>query len=126
VRAAYRAINSGDEERLLGLTASEIEIQASSGVLLDQGTYRGHEGVVAYGQNLREVWGNSLRVHVEDLIEHRDHVVVTARTSARGESSGAEVDSPVAHVWTIQAGKIVRFQTFARREEALEAVGLSE
>jgi uncharacterized protein len=126
VKAAYRAINSGDDEHLLGLAASDIEIQAASGVLLDQGTYRGHEGVVAYGRSLREVWGDSLRVHVEDFIEQRDHVVVTVRTSGTGKSSGAEVDIPVVHVWTIRAGEIVRFQTFRSQAEALEAVGLSE
>jgi uncharacterized protein len=126
VQAAYRAINDGDDERLLGLVASDIEIVASSGVLLDQGIYRGLEGSVAFRESLREVWGDSLRVQAEDFIEHRDHVVVMARTSARGKSSGAEVDLPVAHVWTIRDGKVVRFQTFARREEALEAVGLSE
>jgi ketosteroid isomerase-like protein len=125
VQAAYRAVNSGDTERLLGLAASDIEIQAS-GLMLDQGTYRGHEGAMAYGENLREVWGDSLHIHVEDFIEQGDHVVVLARTSARGKSSGAELDMPVAHVWTIRAGKIVRFQAFASRPDALEAAGLSE
>jgi ketosteroid isomerase-like protein len=125
VRAAYRAFNSGDAERLLGLVASDIEIQAS-GLMLDQGTYEGHEGVVAYRENLREVWGDSLHIHVEDFIEEGDNVVVMARTSARGKSSGAEVDIPLAHVWTIRAGKIIRFQPFANREEALETLGLSE
>ena len=125
VKAAYRAINSGDDQRLLGLAASDIEIEAS-GLMLDQGTYRGLEGALEYAASLRQVWGNSLRVHVDGFIEQRDHVVVTARTSARGKSSGAEVDIRVAHVWTIHDGKIVRFQTFANRDEALDTLGMSE
>jgi ketosteroid isomerase-like protein len=126
VKAAYRAINSGHDERLLGLAASDVELDVASGLLLDQGTYRGLEGVLEYAESLREVWGNSLRVQVEDYIEQRDHVVVLARISARGKSSGAEVEVPVAHVWTIRAGKIVQFQSFASREEALDTLGLSE
>ena len=125
VKAAYEAVNSGDEERLLALAASDIEIQAS-GVMLDQGTYRGHEGAVAYRESLREAWGDSLHIQPVDFTAQRDHVVVTGRTSGTGKSSGAEVDIPVAHAWTIRAGEIVRFQTFRSHAEALEAVGLSE
>ena len=125
VRAAYRAFNSGDAERLLGLVASDIEIQAS-GLMLDQGTYEGHEGVVAYGENLREVWGDSLHIHVEDFIEEGDNVVVMARTSARGKSSGAEVDIPLAHVWTIRDGRVASMHAFTHRTDALRAAGLEE
>jgi uncharacterized protein len=125
VQTASEAINNGDDERLLGLTASDIEIEASD-LLLDQGTFRGHDGAREYAESLREVWGNSLRIHAEDFIEHRDCVVVMARTSARGKTSGAEVEIPLAHIWTIRAGEVVRFQVFGSREEALEAAGLSE
>jgi uncharacterized protein len=125
VQQAYRAINDGDEEAGRKLAASDIEIEAS-GLLLDQSTYRGHEGLRAYTRNLRKVWGDSLRSHPEEFIEHEDHVVVLARTSAKGVGSGATTDALVAHVWTVRNRKIVRFQTFLSRDEALEAAGLRE
>src|SRR2546423_383654 len=98
VRGAYRALNNGDEEALLDLAATDIEIEAS-GLMLDQGTFRGHEGVVAYIEILREVWADSLRVQVEDVIEQRGRVLVMVRTTAKGKGSGAEVDAALAHVW---------------------------
>jgi ketosteroid isomerase-like protein len=94
--------------------------------MLDQGTYRGHDGIRAYVASLREVWGDSLRSFPESFVEHGDCVVVMARTSVKGMTSGVAIDAHVGHVWTIRAGKIARFQTFARHDEALEAAGLRE
>jgi uncharacterized protein len=125
VQQAYRAINDGDVEAGLKLAASDIEIEVS-GLFLDQGTFRGPEGLRAYTENLRKVWGDSLRSHPEEFIEHEDRVVVMTRTSATGQTSGATIDALLAHVWTIRGGKIVRFETFASRDEALEAAGLRE
>ena len=120
VREAYRTLNSGDDEAVLRLAASDVEIEAS-GLMLDQGTYRGHDGVRTYWEDLRKVWGDTLRSHPHEFVEHEDRVLVVARTSVTGESSGVTIDALVAHVWTIRDGKIVRFQTFASRDEALEA-----
>ena len=125
VKQAYRAINDGDLEAELKLAASDIEIEAS-GLLLDQGTYRGHEGLGDYNESLRRVWGDSPRTHPEEFIEHGERVLVMARSSATGQSSGVTVDALVAHVWTIRDGRVVRFETFGSREEALEAAGLKE
>jgi ketosteroid isomerase-like protein len=67
-----------------------------------------------------------VRSHPEQITEHGDRVLVIARTSAKGETSGVATDARVAHVWTIRGGKITRLQTFRTRDEALEAVGLRE
>ena len=40
--------------------------------------------------------------------------------------STAVVQNRIGQVWTMRDGKAVRCQVFAQREEALEAVGLSE
>ena len=125
VKQAYRAINEGDFEAAVKLAASDIEIKAS-GLMLDQGTYRGHDGIRAYNESLRKVWGDSLRSHPEEFIEHEDRVVVMSRSIATGQTSGVTIDALVAHVWTIRGGKVVQFETFGSRQEALEAAGLSE
>jgi uncharacterized protein len=124
VQAAYRAINDADEEAFVRLAASDFELE--SHLLLDQGTFHGHEGARAYAEALREAWGETLRSYPEDLTEHGDRVVVMALTSAKGTTSGAATEARVAHVWTIRGGKIARLQTFRNPDEALEAVGLRE
>jgi hypothetical protein len=45
---------------------------------------------------------------------------------ARGKTSGAEVDMRRGQVLTLRDGKVVRWRLFRTKEEALEAVGLSE
>jgi len=45
---------------------------------------------------------------------------------ARGKASGVEVDARGGHVWTLRAGRVVRWQVFGTKQEALEAAGLRE
>jgi ketosteroid isomerase-like protein len=114
VKQAYRALNDGDEEAGLKLAATDIEIEAS-GLMLDQGTYRGHEGVRAYNESLRKVWGDSLHSHPEEFIEHQDRVVVMSRHGAdqRGDDrcsrrprldDPSREDRPVRDVWEPRGG----------------------
>jgi ketosteroid isomerase-like protein len=51
---------------------------------------------------------------------------VFVRTSGTARQSGAPVEISVAHVFTLQDGRITRLEVFLDRHEALEAVGLSE
>lgn len=44
----------------------------------------------------------------------------------RGKGSGVEVEGDVAFVFTVRQGKLVRWQMFTSRAEALEAAGLAE
>ena len=53
--------------------------------MLDQGAYRGRDGIRAYLEDLNKVWGDSLRSHPEEFIEHEDRVVVMSRSTATGQ-----------------------------------------
>ena len=55
-----------------------------------------------------------------------DEVVVFLRFRGRARGSDAELEAPMAHVWTIRDGKATRLRQFLDRAQALEAVGLSE
>jgi ketosteroid isomerase-like protein len=73
-------------------------------------------------------WGGS-PIHFEperffDVDDER--VLVFARVSATGQESGAAVDSPVAHEFTIRGEQVVRFKAYLDRAAALEAAGLRE
>ena len=66
--------------------------------------------------------------HAEVVETHlaRDTVVASLHLAGRGGGSGVEMEEMDAHLFTIQNGRIVRWQNFADHSEALEAVGLSE
>jgi ketosteroid isomerase-like protein len=52
-------------------------------------------------------------------------VVVYVRDTGRIKGSDTEIDTRLIHVWTLTAGKIIRWQVFADEAQALEAAGLT-
>lgn len=54
-----------------------------------------------------------------------DEVVVLARYTGTGRGSGVPVAGEHGYVWTVRAGKAVRFQWFQSHREALEAAGVA-
>jgi ketosteroid isomerase-like protein len=65
-------------------------------------------------------------IELQELISVGDsRVVAVAKWSGRGRASGTPVDSAAAQVFTIRRAKVVCVETYATKEEALEAVGLS-
>ena len=75
----------------------------------------------------RETWEGWPTYEPKELIDAGDFVVARIRTSARGKSSGVEVDALVWNVWTFRDGQPIVFKYFGEdRAAALEAAGLSE
>jgi ketosteroid isomerase-like protein len=91
----------------------------------DGRVYRGHEGV-------RESWERWLEnfdewgFEVERISDHGNRVLVVAVEHGRGSVSEAEVSARNYMVFTLRAGKILRYQEFYDEAYALEAVGLRE
>ena len=79
---------------------------------------------------LRECWLDWLapyaeyRTEVEEAIDCGERVLVLQSSSGRLEGSPREVKLAPAVVYTVRDGKIVRFEPYADRAEALRAVGL--
>jgi hypothetical protein len=55
-----------------------------------------------------------------------DRILVFVLMRLRPTESDATFEERVAHLWTVGEGDAVRFEAFRERQEALEAVGLSE
>jgi ketosteroid isomerase-like protein len=86
-------------------------------------TYTGLDG-------FRESWLDWLapyaeyRTEVEEAIDCGERVLLLQSPSGRLEGSTKEVKIAPAVVYTVRDGKIARFEPYADRAEALEAVGL--
>ena len=52
-----------------------------------------------------------------------NQVAVVLRYTARGRSSGVEVEGRESALWTLRDGRVVRYAWFHDPQEALEAVG---
>ena len=86
---------------------------------------RGIDGMASVWRKTLQDWDDFHTGPIEELIEAGDQIVVFNRVGGRGRHSGVEVDSRRGAVFTFRAGKIARL-FLADREEALEAMGLSE
>jgi ketosteroid isomerase-like protein len=122
VRATFARLRRG--ESVLDVLAPNVVWEVRSGP--EQGEYGGIEVVAEYYRRYFGTW-EDFQVEIEEVRElPDDRVFVVARDSGRGRRSGVEVEMLVFQVWTLREGKVVRLQSFPSREQALEAVGLSE
>ena len=68
-----------------------------------------------------------MRNELDRIIELDDgRVLVFDRQIGRGRASGVVMEQEVASLFTFRSGKIVRWDGYWDRADALEAAGLSE
>jgi ketosteroid isomerase-like protein len=79
-------------------------------------------------QASRRYWGTwkDYRLDIEEVIDAGQSVVVIFREQGRGKSSGAPFDRQNPQLWTFRGDRIIRWESFQTRAEALEAAGLRE
>jgi ketosteroid isomerase-like protein len=126
VRRGFEALNARDLDRhYVEFFDPEVEWQTS----VEDPDAATHRGLQAYKRYL-EQWLESfdgLHADVEECIAiGGDRVFTWNRYTGRGRESGVPADWHLAIIFTIRDGKIVRAEEYFDRNEALEAVGLSE
>jgi ketosteroid isomerase-like protein len=88
--------------------------------------YRGAEGLTEGWRDWLEPY-ESYRLEIEDVIDAGDEdVVVPVRVSARTRRDGVLVERSPAAICTVNGRQIVRVRFYLDRDQALEAVELSE
>ena len=121
---AIRAFNERDLESLIAAFDPSVEFMPFVSGVTDE-PYRGTQGVRDWVAEVDE--GFEFYVsHIGRIEDHGDVALAVAELHGRGRKSGAEVRRPSVHIGRFRDGKVVWWQTFATREEALQAVGLSE
>jgi ketosteroid isomerase-like protein len=106
---------------------SEIEFSRIGAQTPDmEGRWRGLDEVsTAMREYLRAF--SDLRIEAERIIDlGRGRVLVLTRHTARGKQSGVPIEHEAGDLLTLRAGKVVRYDAYWNRADALEAAGLSE
>jgi hypothetical protein len=85
----------------------------------------GHAGAMRLRNEWRGAWDEH-NVGVEELIEAGEDVVAILHLTARGASSGAEVNVHLYGHFKLLDGAVIYFYEHQDRIEALKAVGLEE
>jgi uncharacterized protein len=124
LRVGYEAFNQGDWDTPTRFVHPEFELQTADRVV-NPGTYRGLDETRRFFEDLFEPF-EEVTVEPEEFFESGDQIVVFVAARLKPAGSTAEVENRIGHLWTMRDGKVVRLQVFPRREEALEAAGLSE
>jgi len=124
LRDGYAAFNRGDWDAGFGRAAADFEWETDAR-LPNAGVYRGRAELQRFFEDQAAPFESSV-IEPERFIVNGDRVVALVRVRRRPRGSNAEVEADIAHLWTFRDGEVIRGQAFAKREDALEAAGLSE
>ena len=118
-RAAYEAISQDDLEGYLALTDPDVEFNS----LIEGRSYRGHEGV-------REWWNNVIKslggvsLELEEVFDFDDHGYVKMVATANASDVG--VPQALWQAMRIEDGKVVWWGIFGAEDDARQALKLKK
>ena len=124
-RRLYAALSAGDTDALVALCDPSIEVH-SVFAAVSGAVYHGRDGARQWVEDLREAFGGRFRVEVETYFDLGEHTVAFGALHGRGGQSGAEVAMPAAGVTRWRDGLCVCQKAYARRDDALRDLGVSE
>ena len=117
----YAALNCGDVSVVLDLLDPDIEWH-EPGPSLEAGTHRGRNSFERFLRGWLESF-EGFRVQPERVVQRADQLVVVVRQTGTGRSSGVQVETRLAHVWTVADGKAVRWEAVPDLEVVLDDGG---
>ena len=113
VKNLYEAFARGDVPTVLGFFDPQIEWNEADNVrYADRNPYRGPMAVAegVFGRLIADV--DQFAAVPANFIDGGDRVVVEGRYKGKVKTTGAVLDAQFAHVYTLQGGRIVRFQQY--------------
>ena len=125
VKSGFSALAQGDLEGFFSVLDAGVE-WVNPPYAVEPGTRRGTaEFREALGRMRASFRG--IRLKVDEVVEVGETVVVvTGRWTGEGTGSGIRLENPFSSLLTLRKGKVVRYEWFREKAEALEAAGLSE
>jgi ketosteroid isomerase-like protein len=120
VRRGFEALGEGGVEALLELVDEEFEFTTPPDMSAEPDTYRGHEGLRRYFDSFYDAM-EEIRFEPQQFIAVGERVVVPFRLTARGRTTGIEVEQRAVFVWEVRDGVAVGLKLFTDVEEATAA-----
>jgi ketosteroid isomerase-like protein len=124
VRHVYESgLIDRDPEALMELATPDVEY-VNPPYAVEPGVRRGRPAVAKAMRRFAEVWEDS-RHELRDLHDCGDIVVADVSWHIRSRGSERELVNAEAHTWTLEEGRIARFEWGQDLSKALEAAGLA-
>ena len=125
VRDGFAALARGDFDSFRAFLDEGVE-WVNPPYAVEPGTRRGTGEFRDALDRMRASFGD-VRVEVDEVMEAGDNaVVVSGSWTGEGTGSGVPMETTFSSLLTMRDGKIVRYQWFRGKAEALAAAGLSE
>ena len=124
-RRANEAFNSRDVEAYIAYCNPEIELH-SAVTVPGGGVYHGHDWVRRWHRDIQDGFGDEVRVEPEAYFDFGEQTLSFHVLHGRGQQSGADVETPAAHLCRWRDGLMVYFKGYVHRQEAFKELGVSE
>jgi hypothetical protein len=123
VRHFVAAFNERDVETMIALCDPRIECHSAIEI---EGVYHGHDGLLRWHRDLQDVFGREIRIEPQAYFDLGVRTLAYYTLQGRGRGSGVEVALPTAAVARFRDGLLIYLKGYARREEALSELGVTE
>jgi ketosteroid isomerase-like protein len=110
VQAFLDASVRGDESAMRALLHADIEVVEADSLPYG-GVHRGKDGFIALIRRVFTTWQDT-QVSVQSVVTEGDQVVMLATMTGRGRETGTAFTMPIAEVWTLRDGKILRITPY--------------
>jgi ketosteroid isomerase-like protein len=118
VRAAWDACSRRDTAGFLSHLDPDVEA-VPFGAAMEGRVYNGHAGARQWLEHEIYDTYDAFETIPEEFHVVGDHLLVFGRWCARGKESGTDVEFAATWVVDVRDGKIVRWQTYTDRDEAM-------
>ena len=123
VKRLFDAFSRRDIDAVLELLDPNALFEPAPTVARPHRSYLGHAGMRQYFEDIAATW-ERLDVQIQEYRHAGSYVLAFGRIYAAG--GGSVADDPASFVWRLEGGRVVWGKVFRRRDEALDAVGLSD
>ena len=124
LRARYEGISKETLGSAFDGVHPDFELKTATRVPA-AGTYRGAEAATVFLEDLFEPFDDVSYV-VQEVFAHRNQVVLFLLARFHPRDSSSVVENQVGTLWTFREDLPVRCEMFPKREDALEAAGMSD
>jgi ketosteroid isomerase-like protein len=119
VEAVYDAFRRRDTSEIFRLLSPEVQLSQSNELPWGD-VYDGHEGAGRFFTSLTSHVQSTVKV--ERWVQAADHVCAIGWTEGTVNATGAPFRVPIAHLWHVVDGQVVRIQFFIDHPTMLAAL----
>lgn len=125
VAGAFAALERGDLRAFFSVLDDEVE-WVNPPYAIETGTRRGSAAFRDALGRMQSSFGQ-IRLEVDEVVVAGETgVIVTGRWTGQGAGSGVRLETTFSSALTLRDGRVIRYEWFREKAEALKAVGLSE